>query len=268
MSAFQTIQRSLHALWQHRRVLAATTRIELKKRYAGTFLGPAWLVIYPALFLSMYMFLYMVVFKVRFPNLGEFSYVVLVFCGLVPYLALMETASTATSVIRQNIHLVKNVMLPIDLIPARVTLTALAVQIPGLLILLVLSAIDGSLSTKLFLLPLILLFQAIFLFGVSFHLAALGGLIPDLQAAINIILIFLLFISPIGFPSGTAPESAQLVLMLNPVTHLIDMFRSVLLADQPLIWSELAAFGIGAVILLGTGLVLFNRFKGYIVDHE
>ena len=268
MSASQSIKGSLSGLWRYRHILAATTRIELKKRYAGTFLGPVWLVIYPALFLGMYMFLYMVVFKVRFPDLSEYSYVVLVFCGLVPYLALMETASTATSVIRQNIHLVKNVMLPIDLIPARVVLTALAVQIPGLVILMLLSGIDGSLSAKLLMLPLALLFEAIFLLGLSFHLAALGGLLPDLQAAINIILIFLLFVSPIGFPSGTAPESAQLVLMLNPVTHLIDMFRSVLLVGQPLDWGELAAFAVGSVVLLATGLVLFSRFKGYIVDHE
>lgn len=268
MSALQTIRTCLSALWRYRHVLAATTRIELKKRYAGTYLGPVWLVIYPALFLGMYMFLYMVVFKVRFPDLSEYSYVVMVFCGLVPYLALMETASTATSVIRQNIHLVKNVMIPIDLIPARVVLTALAVQVPGLLILIILSAIDGSLSAKLLILPLVLLLEAIFLFGISFHLAALGGLIPDLQAAINIILIFLLFISPIGFPSGTAPESAQLVLWLNPVTHLIDIFRSTLLVQQPLDWGEMAGFAVGSIGLFATGLVLFSRFKGYIVDHE
>jgi len=268
MSALQTIAETPRSLWRYRHILVATTRIELKKRYAGTYLGPIWLVAYPAMFLAMYMFLYMVVFKVRFPGLGEFSYVVLVFCGLVPYLALMETASTATAVIRQNIHLIKNVMLPIDLMPARVALTALAVQIPGLAILVILSAIDGSLSPKLCLLPLAWSLEALFLLGVAFHLAVLGGLLPDLQASINIVLIFLLFVSPIGFPSDQVPPSAQLILLVNPVTHLIDVFRSVLLEDQPLRVGEWLAFALGSLFLFATGLVLFRRFKGYIVDHE
>ena len=52
------------------------------------------------------------------------------------------------------------------------------------------------------------------------------------------------------------------------MTHLIDMFRSVLLAQQPLDWRDMAGFAAGSVLLFATGLVFFSRFKGYIVDHE
>ena len=253
---------------RHARILFATSWIELRKRFAGTFLGPFWLVLHPTLFLGMYMFLYMVVFKVRFPDLGEFSYVVFIFCALVPYLALMEAASSATSVLRQNAHLIKNVMLPAALIPARVAVVAMIAQIPGLVILMVLSAIDGSLSVKLGLLPVVLLIQFAFLTGLSFHLAVFGGLLPDLQNGIGIILIFLLFISPIAFPPGMVPESAQLVIQLNPVTYLIEMFRGVLLARQPLNPVSLAVAAAIAGALLITGLALFRRYKAYIVDHE
>lgn len=256
------------ALARNARVLVATAWIELRKRFAGTFLGPLWLGLYPALFLSMYMFLYMVVFKVRYPDLGEFSYVVFIFCGLVPYIALMECAGQATVVIRQNIHLIKNVMLPAQLIPARVALMAMIMQIPGLIILLVLSAIDQNLSWKISLLPIVLLIQFVFLLGLAFHLAALGGLLPDLQNGINIILIFLLFISPIAFPPDLVPESAKLVIQMNPVSYLISMFRGVLLERQPL---DLAALGVAAVIagaLLWSGYSFFSRYKSYIIDNE
>lgn len=256
------------ALERNLRVLFATAWIELRKRYAGTFLGPVWLVLYPSLFLGMYMFLYMVVFKVRYPDLGEFSYVVFIFCGLVPYLALMECAGQATGVIRQNAHLIRNVMLPVQLIPARVALMAMIAQAPGLAILLILSAIDGNLSAKVAFLPVILAIEFVFLLGLAFHLAALGGLLPDLQNGINIILIFLLFISPIAFPPELVPESAKLVIQMNPVSYLIGMFRGVLLARQPL---DVGALGVAAAIaaaMLWSGLAFFNRFKAYIVDHE
>lgn len=250
------------------KVLWATTMIELRKRYAGTFLGPLWFVLYPTLFLSMYLFLYMVVFKVRFPQLSEFSYVVYIFTALVPYIAMMECATFATSVIRQNIHLIKNVMVPIDLIPARVALMSSLAQLPGLAIILLLSGIDQSLSWKVLLLPIIIAVQFVFFLGISYLLAALGGLLPDLAASINIILIFLLFISPIAFTPDMVPESAKLVIYLNPVTYLIGMFREVLLEHQTLSFMRLAGFAAGSVLLLVASRGLFNRYKASIIDNE
>ena len=231
-------------------------------------LGPVWFVLYPALFLSMYLFLYLVVFRVRFPELGEFSYVVFVFSGLIPYLALMECASFATSVIRQNIHLIKNVMVPIDIVPARVALTAMLVQIPGLIILTVLSVIDGAFSAKVAVLPLVLVTEFVFFLGLAYFLSALGGLFPDLSAGINIILIFLLFISPIAFPPDMVPESAALVIQLNPVSHLIGMFRGVMLDHQALNFIQIGGFALGSAVFLILARNFFNRFKAYIVDHE
>lgn len=250
------------------KVLWATSMIELRKRYAGTFLGPVWFLLYPTLFLSMYLFLYMVVFKVRFPELGEFSYVIFIFTALVPYIAMMECATFATSVIRQNIHLIKNVMVPIDLIPARVAVMCLFAQLPGLAIILLLSAIDHSLSWKALLLPLVIAAQFIFFLGLSYLLAALGGLLPDLAASINIILIFLLFISPIAFTPEMVPASAKLVIQLNPVTYLIGMFREVLLEHQALSLVRLAGFAAGSTLLLVLSRGLFNRYKAFIVDNE
>src|SRR6185295_12018171 len=71
--------------WRLRSVLYASARVELKKRYAGSLLGPAWTVLYPLLFLGVYLFLWLVVFRVRFSeSTTALDYVVFVFGGLVP----------------------------------------------------------------------------------------------------------------------------------------------------------------------------------------
>jgi len=54
--------------WQFRRILWASAQIELHKRYAGSLLGPLWTVLYPLLFLGVYLFVWLVVFPVRFPG--------------------------------------------------------------------------------------------------------------------------------------------------------------------------------------------------------
>ena len=50
---------------RHRRLLAAITRVELAKRHAGSVLGLSWVVLQPALLLAVYVFVYMVVLKIR-----------------------------------------------------------------------------------------------------------------------------------------------------------------------------------------------------------
>ena len=100
----------------NRRLLASITRVELQKKYAGSVLGLGWVFLQPALLLCVYLFIYLIVFDVRFPGFSTFDYVLYVFCGLVPYLGFMEALTTGGLSIRQNIHLVKNVLLPIVIV--------------------------------------------------------------------------------------------------------------------------------------------------------
>ena len=79
---------------QHSRILSAVTRVELAKRYSGSVLGKAWLVLYPLILLSVYLFVYLVVFKVQFEGGGPLGYAIFVFSGLIPYIGFMEAVST------------------------------------------------------------------------------------------------------------------------------------------------------------------------------
>src|SRR5476649_2491550 len=83
--------------WRLRRVLYASAKAELKKRYAGSLLGPAWAFLYPLLFLSMYLFVWLVVMKMREPGLGRLDYVLFVFSGLVPFLYLDRKSTRLNS---------------------------------------------------------------------------------------------------------------------------------------------------------------------------
>src|SRR5437867_8229200 len=136
----------LQIMLRDRRLLAAITRVELAKRHAGSVLGMSWVVLQPALLLSVYLFIYLVVFKIRFPGFSRFDYVLYVFCGLVPYLGFMEALTTGALSIKQNMHLVKNVMLPIELIPVRTVLVGMASQFVSIGLVLVLLTVDRSLS--------------------------------------------------------------------------------------------------------------------------
>src|SRR5215467_12029291 len=61
---------------RNRRLLASISRVELAKRYAGSVLGLAWVVLQPALLLSVYLFVYMVMWPNRDPNFKQWDFVV------------------------------------------------------------------------------------------------------------------------------------------------------------------------------------------------
>ena len=139
----------------NRQLLVAITRVELSKRYAGSVLGMAWLVLQPALYLSVYLFVYLVLFKGQFSGFSRLGYVLYVFCGLVPYLGMIDAISLGAVSIKQNIHLVKNVMLPIELVPVRAVLVASVSQAVGLAVVILLSALNGTLTLHVLWLPVI-----------------------------------------------------------------------------------------------------------------
>ena len=255
-------------LLRYREILYSTTAVELRRKYAGSFFGLFWLLLYPGLFLSIYLFLYLVVFEVRFPGMSDWGYVAFIFCGLVPYLCFMEAVTIGAVSVKQNIHLVKNVIVPIDLIAARVVLTAVVGQLAGLALLVVLLGVRGELSQNLVFLPVVVLFQFLFIVGLVWFLAALGVLLPDIGYFVNLFVIFLLFISPIGFRPEMLPERARIIVDANPVYYMLDAFRSTLMAEHTVDWQRLAIYALLSLITFQLGAAFFRRFKGVIVDYE
>src|SRR5207248_1272271 len=173
-------ERMIRIIYRYRRMLAAITRVELAKRHAGSLLGFTWVILQPALLLSVYLFVYMVVLRMRFEGFSRFEYVLYVFCGLVPYLGFMEALTAGGLSIKQNIHLVKNVMLPIELIPVRSVIVGMASEFVSLGIVLVLSALSGSLTYRVVFLPIAVLLEVLLLVGLTWILSSITVALPDI----------------------------------------------------------------------------------------
>jgi lipopolysaccharide transport system permease protein len=255
-------------LTTNRRVLAATTRVELEKRYSGSLLGRAWIVLYPVLWLSIYLFLYIVVFKVRYPSYSTLDYVVYIFSGLVPYIALMEAVTAGVVSVKQNLHLVRNIILPVEMIPARAVGMAFVSELVGLAMLIILDLASGSGSVRLLLLVPAVAIQLVFLLGMVMFLAPLGVLFPDVGYFTNLAVLFILFISPIAFKPSGLPAGVHFIVWLNPVYYLLLPFRLASLPPTGWDWASLAAASAIAFIAYFVGCAFFARSKPFLVDYD
>jgi len=254
--------------WEFRRILYASARIELRTRYAGSLLGPLWTVLYPLMFLGVYLFIWLVVFPVRFPGLSGTDYVLFVFGGLIPYLFLVESATAGCVSIKQNLHLIKNVILPIELVPTRTVLVALTGHLVGVSLLVVLSIVSHNATWRLVMLPLVVGLQALWLIGLVWLVAPLGVLVPDIAFIVSLGLMMLMFVSPIAFRPEMVPASYRVLVSGNPVTYMADAYRVAIMHDYAV---PLWRLGMFAGLSLGTfllGAAACWRFKDFVVDAE
>lgn len=226
----RTLIRLLATLWGYKKIILLTTFIELKKRHAGSVLGPLWILLYPALLLSMYLFIYLAVFKVKVTGIASsFEYTLFVLSGIIPYLGFSEVLNGSSALLAQNRHLITNVITPAEVLPVRLVCIALVSQCASLLIYMIMLLLAGMkpCAAWLWALPMLGL-EFLFLSGLAFIFSALGVLLKDLAQIMAIMTLFLLFVSPVGYTVEMVPENLRFLLYFNPLHYLVESFRGPL----------------------------------------
>lgn len=267
--AWQAPASMLSLGFAQRRMLATITRFELQKRFSGSILGLAWVVVYPALLLSLYLFLFLVVFRVRFPGLSSFDYVLYVFSGLVPFIGLSEALSGGCATLRNSRYLVRNVVLPPELIPLRTVAATFVGEAVSLAILLTMVAGSGRLTRAALLLPIVVALQLLLHLGLVCIVAIAGLLLADLAQIIALGLMFVMFVSPIAFRADMVPSALSVALYANPVFYLVEAYRACLLPGPGgESATVLATYALMCLVVYFAGASLFQRLKRVIAEYE
>lgn len=253
-----------------RAMLAAVTRIELRRRYAGSFLGTIWIPFYAALLLGTYSFVYGIVFAgAAVAHFKGFDYVLFIFAGLVPYLGFNDAVAGGAGCIKQNIALVKNTVFPVELVPIKTVLAALLGHAGTLAVLMFLLAVRGHAGLHWLWLPVPIILTIIVTLGLVWFLSATVALVPDIAHLINLVLLLAMFLSPIAFTFETlGGHPARFLLYVNPLTYLIDESRFALMGFRMLpLWTAPAFLG-ASILVFVVGASYFRRMTRVFSDYE
>src|SRR5262249_9044715 len=230
--------------------------------------GLAWVVLEPALLLSVYLFVYMVVCPVKLQSFSEWEFVLYVFCGLVPYLGFMEALTTGALSIKQNIHLVKNVMLPIELIPVRAVIVGMASQFVSIGLVLLLLTADRSLSWNVGWLPVVVVLQVMWLAGLTWILSSITVALPDITYFVNLFVFMLMFLSPIGYKPEMVPQGFGWVIYLNPIYYMTQMYRATMMSGTAMTAPVALVYLVMCLVTFALGSAFFERFRSVLTDYE
>jgi lipopolysaccharide transport system permease protein len=251
----------------HRTLLLRVTRSELAARYAGSLLGLGWAVVAPVSILAIYAAIYLVVFPFEPEGFSSAEYVLYIFCGLAPFLALAEALSLGVGSVIANKSVLSNVIFPIDLVPAKAVLGAQVTMAVGMLLLLAGTAATRTLTWTALLVPVLWFLYVLAVTGLVWILSLLNIVFRDLQNLVTLLLMILLIASPFAYTPEMVPDSLEWVIVLNPFAYFVIAFQKLwVLGELP------SAFQAAVILVLSVGGFFaggwfFARAKSVLIDY-
>jgi len=245
------------------------TKREVIGRYRGSVLGLLWSFFNPMLMLTIYTFVFSVVFKARWGSGGEsrFEFALILFAGLIVFNLFSECVNRAPSLIIGNINYVKKVIFPLEILPLVTMGAALFHGVISLGVLIVFYVlVSSSLHWTIVFAPLIILPLLLMTLGISWFLASFGVFVRDVAQAIGMLTTVLMFLSPIFFPVTALPEKYRVILYMNPLTFIIEQMRDVLIWGRLPSWSGWCAAMVLGIGVAWIGLVWFQKTRKGFAD--
>ncbi len=260
----------IRSIWIHRYLIWNLTCRDVLGRYKGSLLGVLWSFVTPVLMLVIYTFVFRTAFNAKWgdqyaDSVGNFA--LILFMGLIIFSLFSESVTKAPSLIINNVNFVKKIVFPLEVLPV-VTLgasifhafTSILVWFFGYVLM------HGAPPLAALLLPFIILPLLFFTLGVSWLLASLGVYLRDISQVIGIGCQALMFMSPIFYPVSALPEKYQWIIMLNPLTIVIEQGRNCLLLGVFPEWRTLLSAYVLAFLAAWFGYAWFQKTRKGFAD--
>lgn len=257
----------LQVIWRNRRLLKQTTLTDIRMRYAGSLLGLVWLFLYPLLFLGCYTVIYLCIYKMQYAGLTAAEGVLMIFCGLVPFLGFAEALSTGVGSLTANANLIRNTLFPADLLPVKSVLMSQTTQMVGTMLLLIALGLTGKLTWWILLLPVVWLLQLLLTVGLVWILATLNIYMRDIQQMIAILMLLLMMVSPISYTEEMVPASLRPILYLNPLYYVVVSYQAILLRGCFPPGAVLGVLSLIAAASFFSGFWFFKQIKKVLADN-
>lgn len=253
-----------HELKEYRDLFYMLILREIQIRYKQTILGGLWVVLQP--------FAAMVVFSLFFGKLGKIPsdgvpYPIFSFAALVPWGYFSNALTGASNSLVANQAFISKVYFPRTAIPASSIIARLLDFMIALVVLFGMMAYFKIAPTYLIVFfPLLTLLMVVMAAGVGMWVAALNVQYRDFGYVVPFLIQMWMFVSPVVYPMSMIPKRFQLLYAFNPMTGVIEGFRSALLGTTDFPWALIGLSTVISVGLLISGLAYFRKVERVFAD--
>lgn len=245
----------LRAVFQYRDLVVQLIRRDIISRYKRSVLGVAWTMIQP---LGM-MVILSLVFSTLFSSVK--GYPTYILSGLIAWTFFSQTTNAIIVHTVWGGELFRRIYLPRTSFAVSSVGTGLVNVILSIAPLVFLMLIIGPpLRWSALFIPISILLLAAFTLGMGLIISTLAVFFPDVSEMYQIILLAWMYLTPIIYPEEIIPQAYSYWLFnLNPMYHLVKIFRTPLYGGLLPDWKTLSVSVIVSLSTLIVGWVIYSR---------
>ncbi|MFC5594106.1 ABC transporter permease [Lysobacter niastensis] len=253
--------------WQ---LIVQMTRRDVISRYRGSLVGLAWSFFNPLLMLAIYTFVFSTIFKARWGVDQENSragFAAILFVGVIIHGLLAECITKAPSLIVSNVSYVKRVIFPLEVLPWIAVGSALFHSAISFTVLLLAQLVLGHvIPWTAILLPVVVLPLVLVAMGFGWLLASSSVYVRDIGMLTGLFATALMFLSPVFYPLSSLPQKFHWLILINPLTFVIEQGRRVLILGMAPDWMGLGLYALLALMFAWFGFWCFQRARNGFAD--
>lgn len=242
---------------------------EVEERYTNQVLGILWVLLHPAVLIGVYIFLFVVVFKVKIGGTRELplDYTTYLICGLAPWLVMLEGLNKSGTTITGASNLVKQIVFPVEILPVKTILATIPSYVVSLGILVTYIVITQEVVHKtIIFLPILFALQYIFMIGLCFIISSLGVFFRDLKDIVQVTSFVAMYMMPLFYLPNAVPGGFKFILYVNPFSYMIWSYQDALYFGDFRHWWALFIFAFLSLSTLVLGYRLFMNLKPVFAD--
>ena len=231
---------------------------ELTLRYKRSVIGIGWTLLNPMLtsFVLWIVFSFLFVGKLE---AGQ-RFAPYLMAGILLNAFFSQGLLQAANSISANGGVLTKVSVPPRIFAFAASLSAFINFLIGLIPLTLVVYISGQTLALTFPLVLIIgLFMAFFTAGIGLALSVIFIRFEDAKNIVNVLLLILVYLTPIFYPLGILNEQMQQIVTLNPLTSFLDAFRWAFSDNATATWRDFLYLAIVSITTFAIGNTFFKR---------
>ena len=238
-------------------LIIVITQKELKSKYKNNVLGYFWSIAHPLAFAVVFYIAFKIVIKIPLQD-----YMVFLISGLFPWQWLATSVGTAPTVFLANVSIIKKVNFPRNIIPFTIVLQDMIHFVLSIPVIVLFMLIYNITPGWIWLagIPLLLIIQFIFIYGIALAISSLNLFFRDLERLTGIFITLAFYFTPIIYPETMIPAKYVKLVNLNPLTPLMVSWRNLFLHNQ-LDFMQLTISAAYALLFLTIGLIIYKKLS-------
>lgn len=261
---------NLKEVWRYRDLITLFTRRTFVLTYKQTVLGPAWIFLNPLISSIIYAFVFGGIAGMGTDGVPQILFYL---CSNDVWIFFSTSVTKNAQTFTANANVFGKVYFPRLSVPVSNVLASIiqfGVQMLLVLVFLAYYVISGQVHphwTAWLLIPLVLLHLGLLGLGFGIIISSLTTKYRDLAILVTFGVQLWMYATPIVYPMSQLGEGwMKMVLMINPVTAPVEVFRYAVLGQGTIMPQYLALSWAITLVVVIVGVMIFNKVEKTFMD--